>query len=90
MNRPWRVGRTLGRTLYIKNGGDPKDDTFVGVMDTRELADVVVAAVNARDILDEVRAKVLALEEHIVERGDLWIPVNSVLALLSEVDDGHY
>jgi hypothetical protein len=43
----WRVGRSLGRTLYIRTGGDDlKADTFVGVMDTRELAAQVVEAIN--------------------------------------------
>jgi hypothetical protein len=34
----WRVGRKVGRTLY-------EDDELIGVMDTRELAAEVVAAV---------------------------------------------
>ena len=43
----WRVGRSLGRTLYLRTGGDDlKADTFVGVMDTRELAESVVNAMN--------------------------------------------
>lgn len=34
-----RVGRSLGRTLYLVNDeDDPKSDTFIGVVDTRELA----------------------------------------------------
>jgi hypothetical protein len=37
---PWRVGRSIGRTLY------DADDEFVGLLDTRELATRVVAAVN--------------------------------------------
>lgn len=37
---PWRVGRKVGRTVY------DADDELIGVMDTRELAALVVAAVN--------------------------------------------
>jgi hypothetical protein len=37
----------LGRTLYLRTGGDDyKADQFVGVMDTRELAESVVNAMN--------------------------------------------
>lgn len=39
---PWRVGNSLGRTLYDVEG------EFVGLMDTPELAQLVVDAVNAR------------------------------------------
>jgi hypothetical protein len=47
MGMKWRVGRSLGRTLYIQNEEDPsKSDTFIGVMDTRELAALVVEAIN--------------------------------------------
>lgn len=40
-DRPWRVGNSLGRTLYDVDG------EFVGLMDTPELAQLVVSAVNA-------------------------------------------
>lgn len=36
----WRVGRSVGRTLYV-------GDQLIGVMDTSELAELVVEAVNA-------------------------------------------
>lgn len=43
----WRVGRKLGRTIYIQKGDEPSDDDqFIGVMDTPELAQIVVVAVN--------------------------------------------
>jgi hypothetical protein len=52
----WRVGRSLGRTLYRQTGSEPsKADEFVGVMDTRELADLVVAALNAYDVHEAQR-----------------------------------
>jgi hypothetical protein len=38
----WRVGRKVGRTIY-------EGDTLVGVMDTPELAALVVEAVNAAE-----------------------------------------
>lgn len=41
--RPWRVGRSLGRTIYAQNGDEPsKDDIFLGIMDTVGLAAYVV------------------------------------------------
>jgi hypothetical protein len=40
---PWRVGRSVGRTLY------DADDHLIGVMDTPELAARVVEAVNRAD-----------------------------------------
>jgi hypothetical protein len=45
----WRVGRSLGRTVYQQIGAEPsKDDVLLGLMETRELAEQVVSAVNER------------------------------------------
>lgn len=44
----WRVGRSVGRTVYRQDGGEPgKGDELIGVMDTPALAEQVVTAVNA-------------------------------------------
>jgi len=44
----FRVGRSLGRTIYRVVGDEAsKEDVFMGLMDTREWADTVVAALNA-------------------------------------------
>jgi len=43
-NRPWRVGRKVGRTIYAQITDVPRDDDpLIGVLDTRELAERVVA-----------------------------------------------
>lgn len=43
----WRVGSSVGRTIYRQVGADPsKADVLIGVMDTPELARLVVDAVN--------------------------------------------
>jgi hypothetical protein len=48
--RPWRVGRSVGRTVYAQIGDEPsKQDVLIGLMDTPELARLVCAAVNAYD-----------------------------------------
>jgi hypothetical protein len=39
MSPRWRVGRSLGRTLYL-------DDKVIGMVDTPELAARIVAAMN--------------------------------------------
>lgn len=40
---PWRVGRSLGRTIYRMVGTEPsKDDQILGMMDTREVAAHIV------------------------------------------------
>lgn len=41
---PWRTGRKVGRTIY---SGEGDDGVLIGVMDTREDADLVVRAVEA-------------------------------------------
>lgn len=47
MTRYYRVGRHLGRTIYQMTGDRPSDrDQFIGIMDTPELADMVVDALN--------------------------------------------
>lgn len=47
-----RIGSTLGRTLYVLGPADdltanPKAGTFIGTVDTPELAEAICAAVNA-------------------------------------------
>jgi hypothetical protein len=45
---PWRVGRSVGRTIYHMVGDKAsKQDVLIGVMDTPELAAKAVEAVNA-------------------------------------------
>jgi len=44
---PWRTGRKVGRTIYTQVGDEPSDcDRLIGVMDTPELAQRAVDAVN--------------------------------------------
>lgn len=45
MTQTWRVGRTVGRTIYL-------NDALVGVMDTPELAAQAVAALESHDTAD--------------------------------------
>jgi hypothetical protein len=46
-NYPWRVGRKLGRTIYVQPGDEPSDDDeFLGLMESEEIAAQVVDAVN--------------------------------------------
>ena len=43
----WRVGRKVGRTLYAQMASEPSDgDLLIGMMDTRELAHIVVQSHN--------------------------------------------
>lgn len=44
----WRTGRKVGRTIYEQRGDEPSDeDELIGVMDTIELAEEAVVAINA-------------------------------------------
>lgn len=60
MNAPWRTGRKLGRTLYQRTytDGPSDDDKFLGIVDTSELAQHVVAAVNAVALIRELHKPV--------------------------------
>jgi hypothetical protein len=52
VQRPWRTGRKVGRTIYARLGREPSDDdVLIGVMDTPELAAAAVAAHNQEIIL---------------------------------------
>lgn len=43
----WRTGTSLGRTVYAQLGSEPsKADVLLGMMDTRELAELVVSEHN--------------------------------------------
>lgn len=54
---PWRTGRSLGRTVYARTGGDDwKADTVIGMMDTAELAEEACTAHNAGLILNRASA----------------------------------
>ena len=58
----WRVGRKLGRTLYLS-------DVCVGMVDTPELASEIVSTLNGCEAaLDRGRA---TLHKAIAERGDM-------------------
>lgn len=49
-----RVGRKVGRTIYLQTGTAPSDgDLLIGLMDTSVLAAAVVDAVNAAWVLTE-------------------------------------
>lgn len=53
----WRVGRRVGRTIYLQFGEQPSDvDRLIGMMDTPELAAQAVDAVNHSLDLDQVVA----------------------------------
>lgn len=43
---PWRVGRKVGRTIYAHPPDHADGGVLIGMMDTRELAEVVVHAHN--------------------------------------------
>jgi hypothetical protein len=49
LGREWRAGGSVGRTIYAQLGADPDPDRdpLLGLMDTPELAQAVVAAHNA-------------------------------------------
>jgi len=60
-----RVGRKVGRTIYQQHGAEPSDgDPLVGVMDTPELATLVVEAVNREPLLGDLVAAVRRDFEH--------------------------
>ena len=45
----WRVGRRVGRTVYLQLGAEPSDsDPLIGMLDTPALAELAVNAVNER------------------------------------------
>lgn len=63
----WRAGRKLGRTLYLQDGSEPSDDDrFLGLMESEELAEIVVEA--TRRLFDDFQA---AFE------GSVWKPRRS-------------
>ena len=41
-----RVGRKIGRTVYVHERNDPDTGILIGVMDTPELAAMIVEATN--------------------------------------------
>lgn len=44
---PWRVGGSVGRTIYVKEGRSDPADSLIGLVDSSELADHIVALHNA-------------------------------------------
>lgn len=47
LDKKWRTGRKVGRTLYVVLGEESSDaDILIGMMDTAELAEEVVRAHN--------------------------------------------
>lgn len=62
---PWRVGRKVGRTIYIVYG--PGEEALIGTMDSRALAQEAVQAHNAR-----VTPAMLALLEEATRQHPDW------------------
>lgn len=64
----WRVGRSVGRTLYRQVAEEPsQQDELIGLMDTPELAQQVVDAIHAQlGLTPEAAAWLLTLVEHAV------------------------
>lgn len=59
----WRTGRKVGRTLYLQIGDEPSDsDPIIGLMDSPDLAELVVESVNT------VRAAAPEVIRHLVRR----------------------
>lgn len=49
----FRVGRKLGRTIYMQRGEEPSDaDMFLGIMDSRVMAATIVRLLNASSDLE--------------------------------------
>lgn len=47
INRPWRTGRSIGRTIYVVVGVEPSDkDEPIGMLDTPGIAQAAVIAHN--------------------------------------------
>lgn len=58
-SHPWRVGRRLGRTIYVQIYAKPMDgDLLIGMMDTSDLAKMAVEAHN--QIIEMSRSSDLA------------------------------
>jgi len=72
--RPWRVGNSVGRTLYDAN------DTLIGTMDTPELATMVEGAVNVVAMLEPGDIPWLVKDFDILYR--------SAAALIAQLDAG--
>lgn len=47
IDKPWRVGRHLVRTVYVQMEDEPSDiDTFLGIFDSEQIAAYVFAKHN--------------------------------------------
>lgn len=61
--RWWRIGRKVGRTIYLQVGAEPSDsDPLIGVMDTSDLARAAVRAHNV-DVGLDTHAELTRLRE---------------------------
>jgi len=64
----WRTGRKVGRTLYRQTGETADDrDELIGVMDTPQLADLVVTAVNALNLISVPEPAAPAINRDVLE-----------------------
>jgi hypothetical protein len=91
---PWRVGRKLGRTLYIQIGTDAGYyDTFIGLMESPALAAEVCKAMNhwmQCDCLEDCYAhRHYNVETEMDDRGRVTtrhIPKDSAVVVAPDVD----
>jgi hypothetical protein len=89
MRKPWRVGRKLKRTLYLQIGEEPSDsDTYLGMMETPELAARVVNAINRINrTAEDTRSRLMADEEITVSRRLLADLQNARDAAVEQMQD---
>lgn len=74
--REWRIGRSIGRTLYIPNGDVPsKLDICIGMVDSPEFARLIVDAINGLRTIDpSFDARVVAAENRRLD--ELEVPTS--------------
>jgi hypothetical protein len=84
----WRVGRKLGRTIYIQEGPEPSDlDLVIGMMDAPSYAHLLVDAVNGQEA---ARGQTRTLEEerdHYKAQLQVAIQANALLTPMVTGDD---
>lgn len=84
LNGRWRVGRSLGRTIYVEDGSE--GDRVIGMFDDPEYAELACAARNrllddAAEALDPATEELREAAAEVVERSCAKLPAETATEL---------
>lgn len=72
MTQYMRIGEQTGRTLWLVNGTDPANDTLIGMVDTKDLAEQIANAWNTQEDIKGTLSSLMAKTQSDIQLVTKW------------------